>query len=261
MDRVFRLSRGVDPTTGAEVDFEDDEKKDMLINENIRQGLKGKANRTSAVFKLFTSHPQGKQSFESWHREVYKAAKLIDWTDYGVEQAAVDAIVMQTSSVKLQQKAIQENPTFDTLVNLGVSQEQAKKIPHSLSDDENEDAVSGLQTEVTKLKQSDGLLKEANDKERGGGATEQAAKCEIVCNAMCKDPGEAACMAANENCIQCEECVHFAASKLCPSVENKFESGNPQAAQESDTNTETPSRIVDKKAVKSNSVVTKVGRN
>ena len=213
------------------------------------------------MFKLFSKQPQGKQSFELWHREVYKAAKLIDWTDYGAEQAAVDAIVMQTSSVKLQQKAIQENSTFDTLVNLGVSQEQAKKIPHSLSHNESEDAVSGLQIGVTKLKQSDGLLKEANDKETGGGATEQAAKCEIVCNATCKDPGEAACIAANENCIQYEESMHFAASKLCHSAGNKFVSGNPQAAQESDTNTETPSRIVDERAVKSNSVVTKVSRN
>ena len=58
---------------------------------------------------------------------MYKAAKLIDWTNYGADQAAVDAIVMQTSSVKLQQRAIQDNPTYDKLVNLGISQEQAKK--------------------------------------------------------------------------------------------------------------------------------------
>ena len=115
------------------------------------------------MFKLFSKQPQGKQSFELWHREVYKAAKLIDWTDYGAEQAAVDAIVMQTSSVKLQQKAIQENLTFDKLVNLGVSQEQAKKKAHRLSDNDNEDGVSRLQTEVTKLKQSDGPLKEATE--------------------------------------------------------------------------------------------------
>ena len=82
-----------------------------------------------------------------------------------------------------------------------------------------------------------------------------------MCNAMFVDPGEAACMAANENCTQCEESMHFAASLLCSTVENKFESGNLQAAQESDTHTETASRIVDERAVKSNSVVTKVGRN
>ena len=153
MVRVFRLSLRIHPTTGAKVEFDDDEKKDMLIveggadmndlfkhvgkvlnedtyeqaTEKIRRGLKGRGNRTSAVFKLFNSHPQGQQSFDSWHREVYKAAKLIDWTNYGADHAAVDAIVMQTSSVKLQQRAIQDNPTYDKLVNLGISQEQAKK--------------------------------------------------------------------------------------------------------------------------------------
>ena len=73
MDRVFCLSQRVDLTTGAKVDLEDDEKKEMLIveggadmkdlfihvvkvlakdtytykeaTEKIRQGLKGKANR------------------------------------------------------------------------------------------------------------------------------------------------------------------------------------------------------------------------
>ena len=157
MVRVFRLSRRIHPTTGAKVEFDDDEKKDMLIveggadmndlfkhvgkvlnedtyeqaTEKIRRGLKCRGNRTSAVFKLFNSHPQGQQSFDSWHREVYKAAKLIDWTNYGADQAAVDAIVMQTSSVKLQQRAIQDNPTYDKLVNLGISQEQAKKRQRS----------------------------------------------------------------------------------------------------------------------------------
>ena len=102
MVRVFRLSRRIHPTTGAKVEFDDDEKKDMLIvvggtdmndlfkhvgkvleadtyaTEKIRKGPKGRGNRTYAVFKLFNSHPQGQQSFDAWHREVYKAAKLID---------------------------------------------------------------------------------------------------------------------------------------------------------------------------------------
>ena len=33
MVRVFRLSRRIHPTTGAKVEFDDDEKKDMLIVE------------------------------------------------------------------------------------------------------------------------------------------------------------------------------------------------------------------------------------
>ena len=44
----------------------------------------------------------------------------------------------QTSSTKLQQRALQENPTYDELVQLGVSQEQAKKKAAKLPDGEKE---------------------------------------------------------------------------------------------------------------------------
>ena len=115
MTRVFMLSRRINPATGAKIEFDDAEKKAMLIVEGgqdmndlfkhvgkvlpadtyeaatakIIQGLKKRGNRTSAVFKLFNSHAQGKQSFDSWHKEVYKAAKLIDWGDYNAKKAAV----------------------------------------------------------------------------------------------------------------------------------------------------------------------------
>ena len=132
MERVFRLRRRIHPTTGAKIDFDDAEKKDLILVEGgddmqnlfkyvgqalegdtyvqainkIKDALKKRGNRTSAVFKLFNGHAQGNQSFESWHTEVLKAAKLIDWTGYSAETAAVDAIITQTSSSKLQQKAI-----------------------------------------------------------------------------------------------------------------------------------------------------------
>ena len=64
----------------------------------IKDALRKRGNRTAAVFKLFNGHSQGTQSFESWHTEVYKAAKLIDWTGYNAETAAVDALICQTSS-------------------------------------------------------------------------------------------------------------------------------------------------------------------
>ena len=66
---------------------------------------------------------------------VYKAAKLIDWTWYNAETAAVDAIISQTSSAKLQQKVLQENPKYLELVDLGISQEQAKKKATKLPED------------------------------------------------------------------------------------------------------------------------------
>ena len=104
----------------------------MAKPKKIKNALKKRGNRTSAVFKLFNGHSQGNQSFESWHTDVYKAAKLIDWEGYNAETAAVDAIICQTSSAKLQQKALQENPSYLELVDIGISQEQAKKKANKL---------------------------------------------------------------------------------------------------------------------------------
>ena len=174
MEKVFRLSRGFNPVTGLRVDWDSEEKKDMLVVEGgdevqdlfkyvgkvlpedtyqqavdkIKNALKKRGNRTSAVFKLFNTHSQGSQSFDSWHKEIRKAAQLIDWTDYNADKATVDAIVMQTSSSKLQQRAIQENPSYDEVVNLGITQEQARKKASKLPDGDSK-TVNRLQTEVT----------------------------------------------------------------------------------------------------------------
>ena len=130
MEKVYRLSRGFNPVTGDKVDWTSDEKKDLLLVEGgdeiadlfkyvgkvlpgdtyaaavekVKVALQKRGNRTSAVFKLFNTHHQGSQSFDSRHKEVRKAAVLIDWTDYSTDSATVDAIVTQTSSTKLQQR-------------------------------------------------------------------------------------------------------------------------------------------------------------
>ena len=68
----------------------------------MKAALKKKGNRSSTVFKLFNAHSQGLQSFDSWHKEVRKAAQLIDWTGYNADSATVDGIMTQTASTKLQ---------------------------------------------------------------------------------------------------------------------------------------------------------------
>ena len=164
MQKAFRLNRRVNPTTGEKVEFDDQDKKDIIqleggldmvdlfkhvgkiqegdtydeAMEKIRRALKGRGNRTAAVFKLFTGMAQGGRTFDLWHKKVYEAAKQVDWEGYNAETAAVDAIVMQTKSAKLQQKAIQDNPSYEELVKLGISQEQAKRKADALPDGESE---------------------------------------------------------------------------------------------------------------------------
>ena len=121
--------------------------------DKITTALKKRGNRSAAVFKLFTRMNQGSRTFESWYKEVYEAAKRIDWTGYGADTATVDALIMQTSSQRLQQKAIQENPKYSEMVDLGISMEQAKKKAESMPDGEGTETTRALAEEVRQLKQ------------------------------------------------------------------------------------------------------------
>ena len=230
MKRVFRLRRRIHPTTGERIEFGDDEKKDLILVEGgedmqklfkytgqvldadtydqavtkIKEALQKRGNRTAAVFKLFNNNPQGSKSFDAWHTEIYKAAQLIDWTGYGQDHAAVDAIIMQTSSSKLQQRSLQENPTYLELVDLGISQEQARRKATKLPDGDKE-VVIRLKDENKKLK--DRLKKDPKK------------TCPKCCLAKCR--GGSNCFAEGKKCNKCGGSSHFAASKLCS--KNKVE--------------------------------------
>ena len=267
MERVFRLRRRIHPATGAKIDFDEAEKKDLILVEGgddmqnlfkyvgqvaegdtytqamnkIKVALKKRGNRTSAVFKLFNGHAQGSQSFESWHMEVFKAAKLIDWTGYDAKTAAVDAIITQTSSSKLQQKAIQENPSYAELVDLGISQEQARKKSTKLPDGESE-TVKRLKQENKKLQHK---LKSG-----AGGAGASSKKCEKCCISKCR--GGSTCFAEGKKCSKCGNMSHFAASKLCPERNTKqAHTRKVEEAEDSDSDGSEQScgRIVESRAV------------
>ena len=231
MVKAFRLNRRVNPTTGEKVEFDNQDKKDIIqleggldmvdlfkhvgkVQDNdsydeamqkIRVALRGRGNRTAAVFKLFTGMAQGERTFDGWHKKVYEAAKQIDWEGYGADKAAVDALVMQTKSAKLQQKAIQDNPTYEELVKIGISQEQAKKKADKLPDGEKE-TTRALQTEVRRLTAKLSKVGEKHKEEEG-------TKCKKCVLSRC-DGGER-CPAATRKCNRCGELGHFGKSTLC----------------------------------------------
>ena len=76
---------------------------------------------------LLSNFPQGKKSFEKWSLQVSEAAKLIDYANYDWKQAAVDAMILQTSSTKLREKALQENITYENLLKIGIAKKQSEK--------------------------------------------------------------------------------------------------------------------------------------
>ena len=230
IEMAFSLNRRVDPKTGAKVEFDDTDKKNILKLEGghdmmdlfkhvgkvtdedtyeaavgkIRKALRGRGNRTAAVFKLFTGMPQGQKTFDSWHKKVYEAAKQVDWDGYNAETAAVDALVMQTKSSKLQQKAIQDNPSYEELIKLGISQEQARKKADALPDG-GEESTRALE-EVRKLKEE---LHRLGGRLHGG----EEKKCTRCLLARCE--GGERCPARTRNCNKCGELGHYSKSTLC----------------------------------------------
>ena len=261
MERVFRLSRRIHPTTGAKIAFDEAEKKDLIVVEGgedmanlfehtgkvletdtyeeavekIKAALRKRGNRTSAVFKLFNSHAQGDKSFESWHTEIYKAAKLIDWGDYNAKKAAVDAIITQTSSAKLQQRAIQENPSYEELVDLGISQEQARKKASKLPDGDGET--------VRRLRQQN---KQLQDKLKADTKTTKAT-CPKCCIIKCK--GGSSCFAEGKRCKRCGGLSHFAASKSCPGKNDKQTTTRKLEEEEDYKSDQSCGRIVESETV------------
>ena len=233
MQRVFRLNRRTNPVTGDRVDFTDAEKKDIMLLEGgvdmedlfkhvgkvqegdtyaqavdkIKEALRKRGSRSAAVYKLFSKNPQGSTSFDEWHRVVYEGAKRIDWTGYEAETAAVDAMIMQTSSQKLREKALQESPSYQEMVKLGIGQEQARIKAGVMPESETAEATRALQEEVRKLKQQIRVSK-------GQGEEVKRERCKNCMLDRCR--GGDKCPAKEKTCNKCDGVGHFARSPKCP---------------------------------------------
>ena len=93
----------------------------------ISNGLKSRTNSVVQRNLLLTNFPQGIKTFGRWSKEITNAAKLIDYTNYDWKQAAVDAILLQSSNPKLRERALQENVSYDDLLTQGIAKEQLAK--------------------------------------------------------------------------------------------------------------------------------------
>ena len=77
----------------------------------IENGLQARTNKVVQRNMLLSNFPQGAKSFERWSQEISNAARLISYNNYYWKQAAVDAMILQTSCPKLREQALQENTT------------------------------------------------------------------------------------------------------------------------------------------------------
>ena len=134
-------------------------------NQTLKKIQDGLRNRTNSIVQrnlLFANFPQGTKSFERWSKEVSNAAKLIDFRNYDWKQASVDAMLLQTTSTKLRERALQENITYDDLVKLGIAREQSQKgaaLLYKASGQSNASEVKYFQEEVRRLKYENRKLK------------------------------------------------------------------------------------------------------
>ena len=74
----------------------------------------------------------------------------MDWDIYDYKKAAIDTILIQTSSTKLRQKALQENPDWNQLVDMGLGQEYVQRKAQAMPDPE-ESQIKALRKKVRKL--------------------------------------------------------------------------------------------------------------
>ena len=76
---------------------------------------------------LLSSFLQSAKSFDRWSQKISNTARLISYDNYDQKQAAVDAMILQTSCPKLHEQALQENTTYASLMKLGTANEQSAK--------------------------------------------------------------------------------------------------------------------------------------
>ena len=113
---------------------------------------------------LFTDFPQGNKSFERWSQEISTAAQLISYQDYDWKQATVDAILLQTTSPKLRERALQENTTYDALMTMGIAKEQSAKGAALLEQASGSSTRTRIKTEEVKRLQLENLKLRGRDK-------------------------------------------------------------------------------------------------
>ena len=92
--------------------------------------MKFRTGRTNNVVHqnlLLANYPQGTKSFERWSKEISNATKLINYENYDWKQAAVNAILLQTSNPKLRERALQDNVSYEGLFTLGITKQPSEK--------------------------------------------------------------------------------------------------------------------------------------
>ena len=179
--------------------------------ETVKEIKDGLISRTNSVVQrnmLLANHPQGRKSFEKWSQEVSNAAKLISYTNYNWQQAAVDAMMLQTSNAKLRERCLQDNVSYDDMMKLGISKEQSIKGAALLEQASGHSSTDKATEEVRRLKLENKKLK----------SHLPAKECSRCGSDKCKKGNK--CPAMGQTCSACKKLNHFRSACQISSAED-----------------------------------------
>ena len=89
--------------------------------EVIKAGITSQTNQAMSHFKLFTGMSQESQPFSTWWTKVKEQADKCMFEAYNAEKAARDALLFQTSDVRLGKKVLAEDSSLADTVKLGLA--------------------------------------------------------------------------------------------------------------------------------------------
>ena len=162
-------------------------------------------------YKLFTQMLQGKQSFSSWWSKVKEQADKCTFAGYNGEKAAKDAILFQTSDVKLRKKILAEDMGLDDLVKLGLAHEHTNTKSDQLGNTNDQDASVRrvIQEEVRRM----------NNEASAAPNQQFKIKCQ-TCTRKHKSGAECPGLKCKE-CFDCREPGHFKGAPCCKKPKKK----------------------------------------
>ena len=148
---------------------------------------------------------QGK-TFAIWGAEVVKQARKVDWTAYGDEEAARDAILFQTSDTKLRKKILAENLDLERTIEWGKANESSGRKARQVEETTN------TNSDKTKIRKLEEQLCRLQVK----GADE--VKCDTCTRSH--TPGKT-CPGLSASCFSCGLKGHFKGAKVCKGAKLK----------------------------------------
>ena len=204
--------------------------------EKIRAAITGQTNQAMMKYKLFTGMEQEDQAFSSWWSSVKEQADKCNFTGYNQEKAARDAILFQTSNVKLRKRILAEDQSLGEVVKLGLAYEQSTSKAKTMGKSEGEESrIHRLEEEVARLQSEKKNFSFQNRKDT------KKQKCQ-TCPDGKRHEGKECFGKKSKECYDCKESGHFKGAQMCKGKKKKKETKAVRKMEESeDSETETSS--------------------